>query len=469
MSLKAPIRATPEGGVFDVNASALVEPAHVLHRSRSRTRAERIGIAATVSVPVLGLFLCMAGTRTGALAPQSIALWPPASPMAGPLEFIGFKLGVGEVVASLLVLLATYLVAIRYTEHVPPRLTICAVCAFTFIVLIGPPLFSTDVFSYQAYAKMFALYHINPYVHGPNTILLDPLYQYIGAKWVGTPSVYGPLFTFLSAPFASTSVAFNEFAFKLIAAAASCGTLYLIWKCAKQRGVNPARGVALFGLNPMVTLYGVGGGHNDMLMMLLTTGGIYALLSRRDRSAGVLFATGTAVKLTAGIIVPFALLAEAGRGVGSRRRLLVGAAVTTAVVAAASYVAFGTSILHLGHTLQTVQNEGDWQSLPGFFFTLTHVTVTGPVRALDDVVLVGALLWLLWRVWQGRMDWIEGAAWATFAVLVTAWSLVPWYVAWLMPLVALTKNNRLWNLATVATLMGGAIMIATCFPSWNWL
>ena len=93
------------------------------------------------------------------------------------------------------------------------------------IVLLGPPLFSTDVFSYQAYARMFAIYHINPYVHGPSQIRLDPIYNYIGAKWIHTPSVYGPLFTFLSAAFATASVAFNEFAFKLIAAAASGGTL----------------------------------------------------------------------------------------------------------------------------------------------------------------------------------------------------------------------------------------------------
>ncbi len=111
--------------------------------------------------------------------------------MAGPLEFIGIRLGVGAVVASLLVLLRAYLVAIRFTEHVPPRLTICAVAAFTFIVLIGPPLFSTDVFSYQAYAKMFAVYHINPYVHGPSTILLDPIYNYIGAKWINVPASTG--------------------------------------------------------------------------------------------------------------------------------------------------------------------------------------------------------------------------------------------------------------------------------------
>jgi hypothetical protein len=54
-------------------------------------------------------------------------------------------------------------------------------------------------------------------------------------------------------------------------------------------------------------------------------------------------------------------------------------------------------------------------------------------------------------------------------VLLTAWSLVPWYTAWLMPLVAISANRRLWNVAIVATLVGGVLMIASCFPYWNGL
>jgi alpha-1,6-mannosyltransferase len=311
---------------------------------------------------------------------------------------------------------------------------------------------------------------MNPYVHTPWNIFGDPLYNYIGARWITTPSVYGPLFTFLSSAFATSSVAFSEFAFKLIAAAASGGTMLLIWKSAQRRRVSPARGIALFGLNPLVTLYGVGGGHNDLLMLLLVCGGVYAVLTQRDRPAGALITTAAAVKLTGAIVLPFALLGEPGDFLrGRRHRRLVGAAVTAVVIAAVSWVAFGTGVLQLPSTLQKAQNEGSWQSLPGVLFTLTHVSITHGVRFADDAVLAAALLWLMRRVWQGRMDWIEGAAWATVAVLATAWSLLPWYVCWLMPLVALTSNRRLWNVAMVATLGGSAIMIAGCLPSWHWL
>ncbi|MGH2836273.1 MAG: polyprenol phosphomannose-dependent alpha 1,6 mannosyltransferase MptB [Solirubrobacteraceae bacterium] len=476
MTVNAPLGATAEGGSFEVTATAtLVQPAHTLRRPQTRTRAERIGIGATFAVPVLGLFVCIAGTRTQALLPQPIQLAAQASGMTGPLTYLGFHLTVGEIVAALLVLLGVYLVAMWYAEHVPQRLIVGSVIAFTVIAMIGPPLFSTDVFSYQAYAKMFAHYHMNPYLFGPEKIggypLPNPLASYIGAKWINTPSVYGPLFTFLSVPLQSTSITFNYYAFKVIAALASGTTMCLIWKSAERRGVSPKRGVALFGLSPLVTMYGVGGGHNDLLMLMLTTGGIYALLDRRERAAGSLIAAGTAVKLTGAIVLPFALIGEGARLDLRRRwgRMLSAIVALSAAIAAASYIAFGTGIMHTLHTLQSVQDQGDWQSLPGIVFQLSHAKVTHLVRTVDDVVLVGIVLWLLRRVWQGRMDWIEGAAWATFAVLATAWSLLPWYSAWMLPLVALSASRRLWYAATAATLMGGAIMIAGCFPSWNWL
>ena len=71
--------------------------------------------------------------------------------------------------------------------------------------------------------------------------------------------------------------------------------------------------------------------------------------------------------------------------------------------------------------------------------------MTTAVRAVFDVGLAVTVLWLLRRVWQGRMDWIDGAAWATFALLATAWSMLPWYVCWMLPLVALSTSRRLWT------------------------
>ena len=62
------------------------------------------------------------------------------------------------------------------------------------------------------------------------------------------------------------------------------------------------------------------------------------------------------------------------------------------------------------------------------------------------------------------MDWIDGAAWAAAALLITASSLLPWYVAWLLPLAALGRDRRLWRMAIVMTGVVQAIQLLSYIP-----
>jgi hypothetical protein len=59
-------------------------------------------------------------------------------------------------------------------------------------------------------------------------------------------------------------------------------------------------------------------------------------------------------------------------------------------------------------------------------------------------------------VWRDKLDWIAGSGWAALALLVTAASLLPWYVVWLMPLAALGRDRRLWT----ASLVLSGVMVA---------
>ena len=71
---------------------------------------------------------------------------------------------------------------------------------------------------------------------------------------------------------------------------------------------------------------------------------------------------------------------------------------------------------------------------------------------------------LLRRVWRGTLDWIDGAGWTALALLVTASSLLPWYVAWLMPLAALATDRRLWRAAIIATAVIQVIQLLGYLP-----
>ena len=69
----------------------------------------------------------------------------------------------------------------------------------------------------MAYGRL-ALHGANPYLHGPSAIALDPVYPFIAARWMHTPTAYGPLFTALSYLLAPLDVAWNVLAYKAIAA-----------------------------------------------------------------------------------------------------------------------------------------------------------------------------------------------------------------------------------------------------------
>jgi alpha-1,6-mannosyltransferase len=318
---------------------------------------------------------------------------------------------------------------------------------------------STDVFSYQAYGRMGTIYATNPYLHGPSTILTDPLYPFIGSKWVGTPTAYGPLFTALSYALAHLNISSSVVAYKSIATLAFLATVGLVWNAARLRGLNPVRAAIIVGLNPLTVVWGLGGGHNDLLMLAPLLAGVYVLLQNRQATGGAMIAVAAAIKLTAGLLAPFALV----RPQAHRRRLLLGAGVASALVAALGFVMFGTGQLHLLATLRLNQADGNWQSIPGFISNELGLGDVGRlVGVLLGVAFVAVTAWLLLLVYQGRLDWIAGAGWATVAMLLTASSLLPWYIAWLTPLTALSPNRRLRHWALTMT----GIMLAINLLGW---
>jgi alpha-1,6-mannosyltransferase len=222
---------------------------------------------------------------------------------------------------------------------------------------------------------------------------------------------------------------------------------------ARTRGVDPVRAAALVGLNPLLVVYGVGGGHNDILMLALLVAGIALVHQQRDRAGAGSLVLATGIKLTAGLLLPFAL-ASAWHPLARRRRreLALGAILVAAAVAAVSFAVFGAGVLHLPITVQQSQSEGDWHSIPGFVSSRLGLGTVGHITGdILAVVFLGVTCWLVRRVWRGELDWIAGAGWATVAMLVTASSLLPWYVAWLMPLAALAHDRRLFRTAIVLT------------------
>ena len=456
MSILGPLGAMPQSGALEFRTAGLDVP--------RTARSARLGMLGLAGLLVTGLVISIAAAGTDVLLPESVR--PVPSWLAGPFGSTGLDLGSGGVIAVLLVMLGSYVIAVLAADRLSPRAVLMTIAALYAVMLLAPPLLSTDVFSYQAYARMGAVYGTNPYLFGPHAIALDPLFPFVGAKWSYVPTTYGPLFTALSYALAPLSIAASALAYKAIATGASLVTVTLVWKAARLRGVDPVRAVALVGLNPLVVVYGVGGGHNDLVMLTAVVGGVYLLLQHRERAAGGVMMLGTALKLTAGLMLPFALTGAARRGARSRRRdLALGAAIVASVLTVPSIALFGTGPLQLPATLKQTQAEGDWHSIPGFISTRLGLGTVGHAVA----IVLGAIFlilccWLVLKAWRGQIDWIDGAGWATLVMIVTAGSLLPWYVAWLMPLAALGSDRRLWRSAVLLTVAIQCIQVMGYIP-----
>jgi alpha-1,6-mannosyltransferase len=425
--------------------------------------SSRRGLFALGGLLACGCLISVAAAHTESLLPESIR--PVPSSLSGAFAETGLNLHTGGAIAALGLMFVSYAVVVGASARLSARAVLITVAALHAAVLLAPPLISTDVFSYQAYARMGSLYAYNPYLNGPHAIALDPVFPYIAAKWSYTPSVYGPVFTTFSYLLGSASIATSVFAYKSIAAVASLALVAVVWRCARLRGINPVRAAALVGLNPLLVLYAVGGGHNDLLMLLAVAGAIYAVLASRERLGGGMTMVAIGVKLTAGLLLPFAIAAGGARRGRGRRDLVLGAGVGFALVAALSFTVFGSGAFHLLSTVRQSQSEGDWKSIPGFISarlgmpTVGHIT--GYVLAAGFVAFSA---WLVKRVWQGTIDWIDGAGWATLALLIASSSLLPWYVAWMLPLAALARDHRLWRMAIVMTGIVQAIQLLGYIP-----
>jgi hypothetical protein len=443
MSAQQPLGAT-DSGTVGLPADALRV------RAATQIRSSRAGLFALTGVAASTLLLTVAAAGTPLLLPQSVAALP--TWLAGPFGGASFNLRSGGLIAAMAAMFACYVVAVRTADRVSPRAVLMCIAAINALVLLAPPLLSTDIFSYQMYGRMGALYGANPYLAGPHALALDPVFPFVGAKWSYTPSVYGPLFTILSYILAPLSIAASTLAYKAIAAISCLGTVALVWNAARLRQINPVKAVALVGLNPLTVVYGVGGGHNDLLMLVALVGGVYLLLLNRERSSGALMVAAASIKVSAILPMVFAVISDHGRRQEKvRRGVIMGGLVATAAVAILTFAMFGSGSLHLPATLEQVQREGDWHSVPGLLSALGFPTASAVFSVLLAVVFVLIVLWLARRVWRGELDWLAATGWTIAAVLVTTSSLLPWYVAWLMPFAALVPDRRLWRFALVFT------------------
>lgn len=378
----------------------------------------------------------------GSFAFRSGVAWPFAR-LASALPYSHAFIKIAAVVL-LGVMTACYLLLLAVRD-VRARWALLALAVAYSLVVLSPQLISKDAYLYLAYSRLDAVHHLNPYVTPPIAIK-GALLRYVA--WKHQLSPYGALFTLSTYPLGLTSLAGGLWILKLMTVAAALGCLGLVWKCAQLLNLRAAYAALAVGLNPLFLIYGVGGSHNDLLMMLLVMAGVYLALSARQRMAGVAAVAAIGVKIAAAPIAPFLLLISRERP--QRRRAVLAAAAAAVGLLGLSLLIFGPHILGVTQQANTV---GQY-SVPRLLTLPLGIRSTNAcdrhaamchARLLTIVptVILGlvVLLLLVWVLRGG--DAITASGWAAFTLVVTLTAVQPWYFVWVLPLAVLSPSRKL--------------------------
>src|SRR5439155_23684364 len=111
---------------------------------------------------------------------------------------------------------------------------------------------------------------------------------------------------------------------------------------------DPVAAVLAVGANPLYIIYGLGGAHNDLIMLMAMMAAVSLTLSGRDAAAAACVVAGALVKVTVAALLPFMILAR------RTRAHLLGAGATFALGAFIAFAAFGSHWLDLVAALNRV-------------------------------------------------------------------------------------------------------------------
>lgn len=362
-------------------------------------------------------------------------------------------------------------------------------------LLIAPPMYSKDVYSYLAQSQI-SLEGLDPYRVGPASGLgLGHVFTLsVPSLWRETPAPYGPLFLWIGRGISAMTG-------ENIVAAVLChrlvvliGVTLIVWatpRLARRCGVAEVSALWLGAANPLLLMHLVAGIHNEALMLgLMLTGAEFALrgvdaprlmptswrIGPDWEPLGMLLAGSILIVLSSQVKLPsllalgFVAMALAYRLGGNLRALLLvsggmaGLSVAVmALVGWASGLGFGWI-----YTLGTANVVRSWMSPPTLLALGTgqvgillglgdHTTaVLALTRGIGVLIIMVMVTWLLLAVFRGRLHPIGGLGVALGLTVLLFPVVQPWYLLWaIIPLAAWATRTGFRLAAIIVTIIVG--------------
>ncbi|MFH8756499.1 polyprenol phosphomannose-dependent alpha 1,6 mannosyltransferase MptB [Streptomyces atroolivaceus] len=341
------------------------------------------------------------------------------------------------------------------------RDTLVTLAWWTAPLVLAPPLYSADVYSYIAQGAMVLEGH-DVYSLGPS--VLDPdgpggdAAASVGGHWTDTPAPYGPFFLLLARGVAwatGGTIVPAVLGMRLIALGALVLIVWALRNLAREHGRSESTALWLGALNPLLLIHVVGGVHNDGLMTGLMLAGVLLALRGRWVTGSVLVGLAMMVKSPAAVALLFVgvVVGRAASGPAVRRvlkGLLAPGLVAGAVVVGVTFLG-GTGFGWLGtqsvagriHTALSLSS--DLGLGLGELLRLLAGTDPDPVKsAVQNLGLLLALALiarLAWHATTGRTEPVHALGLALLALVALSPMVQPWYLLWATAVLAATASG----------------------------
>jgi hypothetical protein len=344
----------------------------------------------------------------------------------------------------------------------PVKKVVLVVAIWAVPLLLAPPLFSRDVYSYAGQGEMVS-HHIDPYVYGTGVLGSTPFSSMPDTVWTNTPSPYGPTFLSIDGVLDSASghqILPDIVLLRLLELAGLALVIAATPTLARAMGRDPAETVLLAAGSPLVLITLIGGAHNEALMLGLLMAGL-AVARRFGTVPGIILcALAAGVKSPAALGVLFLGWLWAGAGASFWRRVVHTAAAgviglsTMQVVAAVSGTGWGWLRTSTAAD-QSFTGVTPIDALARFVSVVAnvvnlHVPVLGARTVFSVVGLLcagGIGIWLLLRSPEEGVSRTLGLTLLVVAVLGPI--LWAWYITWGLIVLAPAASRKL-RLALIA-------------------
>ncbi|MFI2372006.1 polyprenol phosphomannose-dependent alpha 1,6 mannosyltransferase MptB [Streptomyces sp. NPDC018833] len=390
------------------------------------------------------------------------------------------SLGLAGAYFGLVVLIAAWALlgrAVRGPRPPGRRDLLVTLALWAAPLVVAPPLFSRDVYSYLAQGAMVDA-RLDVYAYGPSR-LGGPFSAEVAPLWRDTPAPYGPVFLALASAIASSAdfeafsadrVTGGVYGMRLVALFGVALMALCLPRLARHCGTDPSVALWLGALNPLVLLHLVGGAHNDAIMIGLLGAGLVAALGRRPVPAVVLVTLAALVKVPAalGLIAVVVLWArDAPWARAPRLSAALAALCVCAATTAATTVLAGTGYGWLG-TLDTPVSPENW-SLTSTLGRMTTAVLRDAGSGLAGLARRAMPAWhllglaatalavlLAWR--HHLLRPVHALGLSLMAVALLGPAIRPWYVLWGLFLIAAAGPGR--PLRRAATALSTVLALA---------